>query len=709
MASILPGFEYDVFISYRHKDNRYDGWVGKFVSNLKKELEATFKEEISVYFDENPTDGLLETHDVDQSLKGKLRALIFIPIVSQTYCDPKSFAWKQELMVFNKLAKEDTIGRDIKLTNGNVSSRILPIKIHELDHEDRSLLEAELGGVLRGVEFIYKSAGVNRPLKPNDDKRENAYHTSYRDQINKAANAIKEIISAIKQPSSEKEARARRPSVGGSSERGNQRRRLLGISGTVALLLLIGFASFYYYNARSEPRDKSIAVIPFVDLSEKRDQEHICDGLMEEILTHLSRIPGLHVISRTSCMQYKGKKISLKEIANELGVTNILEGSIRTSGNQTRVTVQLIDALTDEHLWSEDYDFTDLKDIFSLQTKVSTEVAIVLKGKLTAQEKVKLSKSYTENPEAYKLYIKGKYYWAFRNAPSYDSAEKYFNKAVVADPEYALAYAGLADCYTFGLQGMSHQEELPIAKAYLAKALSLDSTLCEALTVQGFIESHFEYNWEAGKKTLERALRQNPNYSIARLYYGNIFIFTGQDIEKGLDEVRTAVTLDPLSPTVNWALGNRYSNLDLHEKAIDQYQKVIAMDPDNVGAVTWMAYSLIRLKKYDEALVVINKSKGTLPFIREILIALADAERGEIEKARERFKNIIDAPPVRGGSATFVLRLCILINEYDTANTWVETAYEERSLNNMSLKVNPSLEPLRSQPRFKAVLRKMNF
>src|SRR5258706_7655237 len=198
MPSLIPGYEYDIFISYRQKDNKYDGWVSEFVSNLKKELEATFKDEVSVYFDENPHDGLLETHQVGQSLSPKIRSVIFIPIVSQTYCDPKSFAWQNEFLAFNKMAKDDSFGREVKLSSGNVASRVLPVKIHDLDKEDKALLEQELGGVLRSVEFIHKSVGVNRPLKPNDDRAENLNHTYYRDQINKVANAVKEIINGLK-------------------------------------------------------------------------------------------------------------------------------------------------------------------------------------------------------------------------------------------------------------------------------------------------------------------------------------------------------------------------------------------------------------------------------------------------------------------------------------------------------------------------------
>jgi TolB-like protein/Tfp pilus assembly protein PilF len=705
MASLLPGFEYDIFISYRHKDNRYDGWVSEFVTHLKKELEATFKDEVSVYFDENLTDGLLETHDVDQSLKGKLKSAIFIPIISQTYCDPKSFAWRHEFQVFNKLAKEDAFGRDIKLANGNVSSRILPVRIHELDNDDRSLLESELGGVLRGIEFIYKSAGVNRPLKPNDDKKDNAYHTYYRDQINKVANAIKEIISALSHPSTEKQVVA----AGRAGKEGKQIRTkapLLIGSGAV-LIVLIGLV-FYFYSPSTTARDKSIAVLPFADLSAERDQEHVCDGLMEEILTHLSRVPTLHVISRTSSMKYKGTKTSLKEIANELGVTNILEGSVRTSGNNIRVTVQLIDALTDEHLWSEDFDFDNLKDIFSLETKVSTEVAKVLKGRLTDQDKMKLAKINTENLEAYKLYRRGRYFWSFRTAASYDSAERYFNKAILADPDYALAYAGLADCFSFGLQGLPHQEELPIAKAYLAKALALDSTLCEALTVQGFIESHFEYNWEAGRKTLERALRSNPNYSIARLYYGNTLIFTGKDIEKGLDEVRKAVALDPLSPTVNWALGNRYTNLNRNEEAIKQYRKTLALDRDNFGSLLWIGYSLIRMHQYEDAIKVLQETKRSFGMQPGVTIALAHAQMGETTKAREELKELLSNANTNVDHV-FLARLYIVLNEYDSAIAYLEQGYEVKTLNMMSLRNDTSFDPIRNMPRFQAILKKMHY
>ena len=198
MSSIIEGYTYDIFISYRQKDNKNDGWVTEFVDNLKGELESTFKEEISVYFDINPHDGLLETHDVDESLKEKLKCLIFIPIISRTYCDPKSFAWEHEFRAFVEQASNDQFGLKVKLSNGNVASRVLPIRVHDLDNEDIKLCETVLNGVLRGIEFIYKEPGVNKPLTVDDDERKNLNNTKYRIQINKTANAIKEIIQGLR-------------------------------------------------------------------------------------------------------------------------------------------------------------------------------------------------------------------------------------------------------------------------------------------------------------------------------------------------------------------------------------------------------------------------------------------------------------------------------------------------------------------------------
>ncbi len=197
MAAILPGYEYDIFISYRQKDNHSDQWVTNFVQALKEELDATFKEDISIYFDENPHDGLHEHHEVNDSLREKLKCLILIPIVSQTYCDPNAFAWEHEFKVFIDQGSNDQFGLKTKLSGGNVASRVLPVRIHDLVSKDISLFESEIGGVMRSIDFIYKETGVNRPLIPSDQEEKNLNKTRYRNQINKVANAIKGIISSL--------------------------------------------------------------------------------------------------------------------------------------------------------------------------------------------------------------------------------------------------------------------------------------------------------------------------------------------------------------------------------------------------------------------------------------------------------------------------------------------------------------------------------
>ena len=287
MSSIIEGYNYDIFISYRQKDNKGDRWVSEFVDALKTELESTFKEEISVYFDINPHDGLLETHDVDASLKEKLKCLVFIPIISRTYCDPKSFAWEHEFKAFVEQASQDQFGLKVKLPNGNVANRVLPIRIHDLDPDDIKLCESITGGFLRGVEFIYKESGVNRPLRSVEDSPgDNLNKTFYRNQINKVANAVKEIILGLKaEPivTVKESARIKEPvdevykeekQIGKEKPAKFSKHKLL--YGIAILTILIIAALFAYpkifkhdklANLRSSDGRISIAVMPFQNMT----------------------------------------------------------------------------------------------------------------------------------------------------------------------------------------------------------------------------------------------------------------------------------------------------------------------------------------------------------------------------------------------------------------------------------------------------------
>ncbi|MGC3944800.1 MAG: hypothetical protein QM762_09825 [Chryseolinea sp.] len=435
--AMLSGFQYDVFISYRHNDNR-SGWVTEFVNALQEELSATFKEPVSVYFDKDPHDGLLETHSVDKSLSGKLHCLVFIPIVSQTYCDPKSFAWENEFLVFNQLARADRFGPDIKLKNGNVASRILPIKIHYIDADDSALFEKELGGVLRGIDFIFKSPGVNRPLKPADERGSNLNHSQYDDQINKVANALKDVISALKHHESKTVAGAETHANAGAEIHANaganthdnaasrattskptrsedepnpKLKKQLSIA---SLIVLLGsLAYFVYSNVTNKPIghtdevEKSIAVLPFRNIGPNNDDEYFSDGVTEEVINYLAKVGELNVMSRTSTEQYKSQSKDARTIASELGVSYILEGSVRKAANKFRVSVKLIEAETGFHVWSNEYD-KEVMDVFLVQSDISREVTEALKVVLTDSERKNLESTPVVELTAYDFYLQAR-------------------------------------------------------------------------------------------------------------------------------------------------------------------------------------------------------------------------------------------------------------------------------------------------------------
>lgn len=469
--AILPGFEYDVFISYRQNDNR-SGWVAEFVKALEEELAATIKEPLSIYFDQNPHGGLLENYHVDKSLEGKLKCLIFIPILSQTYCDPKSFAWQHEFCAFNKLAKDDPIGRDIKLRSGNVASRILPVKIHDLDLEDTKTVENETGGALRAIEFIFKSPGVNRPLRTNEDHpHDNLNKTFYRDQINKVANSIKEIITSIKNPSLQLyEQNELTPSPNSSY------RKKLVIGITFVLMLTICFFVYQQLSSIREPTppDKSVAVLPFADFSKEQDLEYLGDGVADEIINVLAQTQGLKVIARSSSFQFKGRNEDLREMGRKLGVTTILEGSVRKFKGQIRVTAQLINVEDGSHYWSKNMD-QKTENLFEIQDAIAREVVNTLKVTLFDEASSKQKAKW--NKEALRLYQQGRFLYDRAGDGDEDRAVEFFKKSVELDSSHAISLVYLAICS--GNLGKWQEH-----KRLLVKAAQADSALSELHAVR---------------------------------------------------------------------------------------------------------------------------------------------------------------------------------------------------------------------------------
>jgi len=518
MASLIPGYEYDIFISYRQKDNKHDGWVTDFVNNLKGELESTFKEEISVYFDINPHDGLLETHDVVASLKDKLKCLVFIPIISQTYCDSKSFAWQHEFCAFNKLAKGDQFGRDIRLSSGNVANRILPVKIHDLDQEDKIILENELGGALRSVDFVYKSSGVNRPLRASEDHpQDNLNKTHYRDQINKVANAVKEIIVAIKKYNQKDEEVPKTVFKPASVTRKRNKTKI--IIGSVILLPLI-ILGYFLIPTHFKPKDKvdkSIAVLPFKSLSDDPDKQYLADGMMDAILLHLSKIKDLRVMSRTSVEKYRKTDKTLNVIGKELEVSYLLEGSFQKFGDNARLIVQLIKTGKEGHIWANDYD-RNWSDIFKVQSEVAQKVADELNTAITPEEKQLINKIPTTSLTAYDFFQRGKVeYVNYRMENKIEAlkmAEHYYHTALEYDSTFAEAYAGLAMTYidkNYFTSNYFTENFLDSTLILADRALLYNDHLAEAYYARAVYYSKHK-NTEQALKEFDKALKYNPNY-----------------------------------------------------------------------------------------------------------------------------------------------------------------------------------------------------
>ena len=573
--SILPDFEYDIFISYRHNDNK-SGWVTEFVKALQEELAATIKEPVSVYFDSNPHDGLLETHNVDKSLEGKLKCLIFIPILSQTYCDPKSFAWQHEFVAFNRMAREDQFGRDIKLTGGNVTSRILPIKIHDLDTEDKSVIESEIGGVLRAIDFIYKESGVNRPLKSSDNKTDNQNKTDYRNQVNKVANAIKEIIVALKNPVTQNPSSTNNPvpiPIGSyrdqpSTHSAKSKTKII-LSGVLVLALLL--AGYFLYlkllpSTNDVTLDRSIAVLPFVNMSNDPSQEYFSDGISEEILNLLAKIPELKVIGRTSSFYFKGKNEDLRGIGEKLGAAHLLEGSVRKEGNKIRITAQLIRASDGVHLWSDTYD-RKLENIFDLQDEIAAAVLKQLKLKLLGTSA--FTSASNVSSEVYNLMLKGNYFADQRNTTK---AYEYYSQALALDSSSARIWSSMA--FIKILEGNSSfqkfQSNFSQARVFAEKALGLDSKSSEAHRVKGLIYMWYDFDWKKADAEFNQTLEMEPGNSNALRNYGQLKRVLG-----------------------------------LYEEALELNSKSLAINPLNVVTITNQADALSTLTKYDEAIKIL--------------------------------------------------------------------------------------------------------
>ena len=320
---------------------------------------------------------------------------------------------------------------------------------------------------------------------------------------------------------------------------------------------------------------KSVAVLPFENLSNDSDNTYFADGIQEEILTRLAKIADLKVISRSSTLDYPIKSRNLAQIAKQLGVANILEGSVRRAADRVRVNVQLINAQTNSHLWAETYD-RKLTDVFLVETDIAKTIADSLKAKLTHAERQAIALRPTANPEAYELYLKGRFFWNKRTGADLRKAIDYFNQAIAEDPNYALAYAGLADCYDLLCEysELSPKESYPKAKAAAIKALELDDTLGEAHTSLAYSLINYDWDWRSAEREYQRAIQLNPNYATAHQWYAECLSMLGRHIE-AIAEIKRAQQLDPLSLIINQGVGGKYLYARRYDEAMAQFQRTL--------------------------------------------------------------------------------------------------------------------------------------
>lgn len=651
MASIIEGYNYDVFISYRQKDNKGDRWVSEFVEALKTELDSTFKEEVSVYFDINPHDGLLETHDVSDSLKEKLKCLVFIPVISRTYCDPHSFAWEHEFKAFIELAGNDSLGLKVRLPYGNVGTRVLPVKIHELDKSDQDLCENVLGGVLRGIDFIYKSAGVNRPLRMNEDNpKENQNHTYYRDQINKVANGIRDIILALRDKDPGSPSINQKPHLSEQITKEGWLREQVKKPGVkkvlVTFFLLISVLAVIITTQQgSAEADYSVAVVPLINYGDET-LANDAGNFVEVVHDRLRLIRHISLTSSFSMLQYIDSKKPLETISRETKANIFITGSIKRESGKPVIRVELSNVRPNKSLWSKTYNWEENEIPVIIQDLI-LNITDNLNLKLSAEELRNVNRQLTDDPDANLNYFSANaitndatfnfYYGSkLRDSIGFISAIRSYDKAIAADPYFAEAYAKRSIAISWGIfTDQVDSSFIPQCKSDAEKAVQLKSELPEGQIALGFY--YYYCVKDQLKKALEyfqKATEMDPE-DYHQLFYMAIVYRKMGEWEKSMKLIHRVIKHDPAEALFLTNIGLSYHYLHDYDSAILFHQKAIDVMPSWPDAyLNKVSSLLLRNGVSDEAWKTLNDATiKTGQDHREYRISLFLAEHN-FEKAR---------------------------------------------------------------------------
>jgi TolB-like protein/DNA-binding winged helix-turn-helix (wHTH) protein/Flp pilus assembly protein TadD len=494
------------------------------------------------------------------------------------------------------------------------------------------------------------------------------------------------------------------------------KRRLPSLAWKIlAFVLLAVIAAFAILKIHSRnpptPAIHSLAVLPLESLSNDASQDYFADGMTDELISDLGQISALRVISRTSVMAYKHVRKPLPQIARELNVDAIVEGTVLRSGDQVRITVQLIDAAADKHLWSQSYE-GELKDTLALQNQVARAVADQIRINLNPQEQAALKSAKVVNPEAYESYLKGRYFWNKRTPDSLRAALAYFNQAIDEDPTYAQAYSGLADTYAllgdwqYGV--MTPKEALPRAKAAAIKALELDSTLSEAHNSLAFCFDAFDWDLESAGKEFQRAIELKPGYATAHHWYAWHLSLLGR-YDEAIEEMRKAKSLDPLSLIINADLAELLGIAHFYDESIVQSRKTIEMDPNFALAHNQLGQAYLQKQMNAEAIAELQKavelSAGSPTCIANL--ARAYAASGRTSEAVKLLSDLKQHSNGGYSDAAEVSMVYAALGDKDQAMRWLEIGYEQRF--NPGVLLRPGFDSLRADPRFKDLVHRIGF
>lgn len=457
------------------------------------------------------------------------------------------------------------------------------------------------------------------------------------------------------------------------------------------------------------PDRKSIAVLPFVDMSPEKDQEYFGDGIAEEIINALTRIDDLHVLARTSSFAFKGQDVGASAIGLQLKVGSLLEGSVRKAGDQVRITAQLVDVAGGFHLWSESYD-RKMEDVFAIQEEVARAIVETLKAKLGSNDDAPIVKPGTEDPEAYNLYLRGRYHWNRRTGPELKKGIELFRLAIAIDDRYSLAWAGLADSYSI----LGWYRHIPSLEAYTktvtaaSSAVAVDDSLAEPYTSLAYARFLYGWDWKGAEEGFRAAIERNPSYAVARHFYAEFLMAMGR-MDEAVEQVELGHTLDPLSPTIGFGVGWAQYFLRNYDAAIAQYEKTLEHDSDFVLAPWFLGPSFVMSGQYDRAIEV---CEHWIPVVRRrsgliALLAYANAMAGRRDEALRSIRELEQAANTDPVAPDHLAMVYIGLGDHDRAFELLDEALNQRVWYLVYLNADPAFEPLRSDPRFAKLVAKV--